>query len=276
MFYAHRSDRYKFIMCTNGRCGSTLIKKWYLQIHGRPLPVAGDLMSIHGALLYDAPDLHVAKAGFNENPYFKFLVARNPWERLVSFYKVWVVLNQQNHESLGRGATFSQLINQIEKTGGSDAHVVSQVSGLEGLSFDRIVHLENVADGMRGVCSACNVKFDPKHFSEMVFQAPVNEGKGIESIPTTPGSKFVELDQWPEWRRFYTQKMADTVSRVYAKDIKAFGYEWKSVRDRVTFRLQQPELRPAPKPDPKPVERAPIPKSVKSGSSKSKRSGRSD
>jgi len=238
MFYAHRSDRFKFIMCTNGRCGSTLLKRWYLAIHDKDLPVLGDHNSVHSALPYEDKSLHVARDGFNDHPYFKFVVVRNPWERLVSFYKVWVVGNQSNHEGLGRACSFTALIEQIEKEGPKDASVFPQFEGLEGLRFNKMVYLEDVQSGMKEVCQACNIKFDPSQFSERVFPAPVLEGKPIKNIHAATGHKIVESGHWPEWQKFYTNDLRDRVSKIYAKDIAAMGYGWP--------RLDGPVERPQP------------------------------
>lgn len=251
MFYAHRSDRFKFIMCTNGRCGSTLTKRWYLSIHGRDLPIPGDHSSVHNALPYEDEDLHVARAGFDGHPYFKFIVVRNPWERLVSFYKVWVVSNQINHESLGRDCSFEKLIDQLEKDGPKDANTVQQFQDLDGLKFDKIVYLEDVDSGMKEVCQACNIGFDEPQFSERIFESPLIEGDPIKDIHKATGHEIVERDHWPEWRRFYTKSLRDRISKIYARDIEAFGYQWPSLDGDVEYPRSKP-----PEPAEKPAEPA--------------------
>ncbi len=251
MFYAHRSDRFKFIMCTNGRCGSTLTKRWYLSIHGRDLPIPGDHSSVHNALPYEDEDLHVARAGFDGHPYFKFIVVRNPWERLVSFYKVWVVSNQINHEGLGRDCSFEKLIDQLEKDGPKDANTVQQFQDLDGLKFDKIVYLEDVNSGMKEVCQACNIGFDEPQFSERIFESPLIEGDPIKDIHKATGHEIVERDHWPEWRRFYTKSLRDRISKIYARDIEAFGYQWPSLDGDVEYPRSKP-----PEPAEKPAEPA--------------------
>lgn len=236
MFYAHRSDRFKFIMCTNGRCGSTLLKRWYLGIHGRELPISGDHTSVHNALPYEDEDLHVARGGFNRNPYFKFIVVRNPWERLVSFYKVWVVSNQTNHEGLGRDCSFEKMVDQLEKDDGpKDAHSIQQSRDLDGLKFDKIVYLEDVKSGMKDVCGACNISFQESQFSERIFEAPLIDGDPIKDIHKATGHEIVEREHWPEWRQFYTEELRDRVSKIYAKDIETFGYEWSRLDGEVKY-----------------------------------------
>lgn len=240
MFYAHRSDRFKFIMCTNGRCGSTLLKRWYLGIHGRDLPIPGDHTSVHNALPYEDEDLHVARDGFNDHPYFKFIVVRNPWERLVSFFKVWVVSNQSNHESLGRDCSFEKMIDQLEKEGPKDAHTTQQLYGLDGLKFDKVVYLDDVKSGMKDVCGACNVSFDESQFSERIFESPLINGRSTKDIHKATGHEIIERDYWPEWRRFYTERLRDRVSKIYAKDIETFGYQWSSLDGEVEHPRPEP------------------------------------
>jgi hypothetical protein len=182
--------------------------------------------SVHGSLPYDAEDLHVERGGFNNHPYFKFVVVRNPWERLVSFYKVWVVANQHNHEGLGRDCSFEMLVSHIENNGFSDAHVYPQFEGLEGLIFDKVVHLESLNSGMQEVCRSCNIDFDPSHFSEIVFSAPSIEGKPIKDVHCATGHEIVESDHWPAWKSFYNEDLRARVAKLYARDIEAFGYRW--------------------------------------------------
>jgi len=245
MFYAHRSDRFKFIMCTNGRCGSTLLKRWYLSIHGMDQPIPGDHPSVHRALPYNDEKLYVEKERFNEYPHFKFLVVRNPWERLVSFYKVWVVANQQNHEGLGRDCTFEQLVDQLLENGPSDSHTWHQAYGLNGLKFDKLVYLEHLARDMRSVCNSCGIDFDEQFFAQRVFEAPVVGGGKIKSPHKVPGHKFYEVDEWPSWQNFYTQELADKVSKIYKLDCTYFGYRWDSISDPVVISTMQSESKPS-------------------------------
>lgn len=227
MFYAHRSDKHNFIMCTNGRCGSTLLKRWYLKLHGLPMPIESDYSSVHQSLMYDDPRFFVDPDKFNGMPHYKFLTVRNPWERLVSFYKVFVAINQQNHEGLGRAASFQDLVDQLVKRGPSDAHAISQTGQLDGLKFDRIVYVEDFDPGMRAVCAESGVPWEEGVFSNRVFASPTtsDEKWGANKISKTPGGTFVEKNVWPQWRDFYTSKLLASVSKIYAKDIETFGYK---------------------------------------------------
>jgi len=258
MFYAHRSDRHNFIMCTNGRCGSTLLKRWYLKLHGLPVPIESDYSSVHQALMYDDPRFFVDREKFNAMPHYKFLTVRNPWERLVSFYKVFVAINQQNHEGLGRAASFQDLVDRLVKHGPSDAHVISQTEQLDGLKFERIVYVEDFEPGMRAVCAESGVPWEEGVFSKRVFPSPTtsNESWGSDKISKTPGGMFVEKEVWPHWRDFYTPKLLASVSEIYAKDIEAFGYKL----DGTSGSLELPprvdtKVKPEAAPDSKKVTR---------------------
>jgi hypothetical protein len=235
MFYAHRSDRFKFIMCTNGRCGSTWLKQWFLKIHGKALPAPGDFGGIHSSLPYEAEDLHVERSKFNGHPYFKFILVRNPWERLVSFYKTWVVANQINHEKLGRDSSFEMLVSQLENKGFSDAHVFPQFEGLEGLSFDKVVYLESLESDMQEVCRACNIDLDQLDFSDRLFSSLLVEGKPIKEVYRATGHEIVESEHWPDWKNFYNEDLRSRVAKLYEMDIKSFGYRWPRTDSRVEF-----------------------------------------
>ena len=225
MFYAHRSDRYKFIMCTNGRCGSTTIKRWFLKIHGRPLPSPGDFRSVHNALQYNDPALHISRDEFYSHPYFKFILVRNPWARLVSFYKTLVVVNQTNSEGMGRANSFEQLVNQISKDGPKDAHTIPQSEGIQGLEFDRVISLESIGVDMSEICGYCGIdEFE----EEKLFSSPLTDHTG-DSYSKWAGERFVEDGVWPHWREFYTQEILDKVSTIYASDLIAFDYQWSDV-----------------------------------------------
>lgn len=235
MFYAHRSDKYKFIMCTNGRCGSTIVKRWYLKHHGMPTPAIPS--QIHNLLQYDDPSLFVSRDEFNEHRYHKFIVVRNPWERLVSFYKTKVVINQSNYEGLGRSSTFRDLVDLVAERGPRDSHTVLQTSQLDGLRFDRVVHLENISTDMREVSRLCRIPWDASDFSDRLYASPVNDStrKSNRSVEKFAGERLLLDENWPKWREFYTQSSADKISEVYAEDIKRFGYRWKRVGDQVSI-----------------------------------------
>lgn len=242
MFYAHRSDKHNFIMCTNGRCGSTLLKRWYLQLHEMPMPIEGDYASVHQALLYDDPRFRVDLGGFNAMKHFKFLVVRNPWERLVSYYKVWVVLQQKNSDGLGSGVTFKGVVEHLAREGAKDAHSSPQTNGLEGLEFDRIVYLENIESDMRSLCNATRVPFLEDFFSTKIFEAPTTDVQLGRKVFKMPGSYFIDNNAWPRWRDFYTPPLVEAVAKFYAEDIRRFGYDWKGGNHPVSFPIQ-PEVK---------------------------------
>lgn len=225
MFYAHRSDKYNFIMCTNGRCGSTALKRWYLELHDMPMPIESDYVSVHQALMYNDPRFFVDPEKFNEMPHYKFLTVRNPWERLVSFYKIFVVINQHNYEGLGRATSFQQLVELLVERGPRDPHTSLQSDGLGGLDFNRTVYVEDFAEGMAAVSFESGVPVAEGYFSKRFFTSPVSTSSWTaRKVSSSPGEVFVDTEVWPKWGDFYTPELFGMVSKIYAKDIKAFGY----------------------------------------------------
>jgi hypothetical protein len=230
MFYAQKSDKYKFIMCTNSRAGSTMMKRWLIDLHGLDMPDDHDFISPHNI----GVQFEVDRESFDKTPYFKFLVVRNPWERLVSFYKAWVVVNQSHYETgLTRSSSFLDVISLLEERPPRDPRSVVQAHGLEGIRFDKVVYLETIEKDIKEVLERCGVP-DNFPFSKKVFVAPTTESKA-EKPYDTPGDVFVETGEWPKWQDFYNPEIVKRVSKIYADDLKAFGYRWEGGSASVAF-----------------------------------------
>lgn len=228
MFYPTRSDKHKFIMCTNGKCASTTMKHWYCAIHNMP---AKCIWTCHNNLQYNDARFKVDAAEFNAHPYYKFIVVRNPWYRLVSFFSYWV-LSQVYTEGMTLANTFEDLVHALHRNGGPrDTHTQLQTKGFRDPEhcFDAIVHVETLATDMEQVCRDCDIPYDPALFEKKLTISKTSKQSDADFVAQhgpawkLPAKNFIK-DGIPHWKLFYNQELLDLVSSMYQQDIQVLGY----------------------------------------------------
>jgi hypothetical protein len=142
--------------------------------------------------------------------YFKFCFVRNPWDRLVSCYKHWIVdSNNDNfgmYNSLKKGMSFEEFVLEISKIPDkiSDGHFRSQHTFITNKNGKLLVDFFGKVE-----------EFD----------------KDFAFICKKTGIPYVEIphsnrrDRRP-YRDFYNERTRGIVEKRYGKDIKLFGYEF--------------------------------------------------
>ena len=78
------SHKYKFICFWNAKCGCGTVKSWFLNLHG----IHEWEYSPHSEINKHTPTVSKSELfQYPLNEYYKFIIVRNPWNRLVSYYK---------------------------------------------------------------------------------------------------------------------------------------------------------------------------------------------
>ena len=198
----------------NRKCGCTSIKHWFHYIH-------------YGNT-YEG-DIHVweqkhrqfraHKRDFNNSPYYKFIICRNPYARLVSFFT--------NHYRYGTAGfelslTFAQFIKKLTHTSPQklDGHVQPQTYGLDGLKIHRIIKLEELKYELPKVeqyLQIPNAKYFHANASPRIaWKRHPRPIWRMRSAEFTAG--------FPPWYNFYNVNLGTQVYQYYEEDFLTFRY----------------------------------------------------
>tara|TARA_A100001515_G_C4578110_1_gene212101 strand:+ start:874 stop:1566 length:693 start_codon:yes stop_codon:yes gene_type:complete len=229
MLYPLINPHKKFIVCWNAKAGCTAVKRWYLQTMG----VDPDSVNPHVFLAQRAPKFNTAQLDELYPDYYRFIVCRNPWKRIVSYYKnkkvaVWwknstwpIDIRQQNMNS--EDFTFRDLVNFVCDTPDQylEQHLQSQTSELGDMKFDQIVRLEDYADGMNQVCDHLGI--DVRDFRNPNKTLETENKVNVSDLPP----KEFDTDNMPSYDCFYDDELRDMVEQYFKNDIEYFSYKFE-------------------------------------------------
>ena len=165
MFNPLVSKKYKFICFWNAKCACGTIKTWFLNLHD----VFEWEYSPHSEVSKHTPSITKNQLS-DYDDYYKFIVVRNPWKRLVSYYKnKKIIMRHKNinfdidrSRPINSGdMSFKELVNFISLSDSHiytrEDHIANQYYGLENIKFDKVVKLENIHNDMNVVKNELNL-----------------------------------------------------------------------------------------------------------------------
>ncbi len=184
----------------------------------------------------------------NDDRYFKFVIVRNPWSRLVSGYLSKIVNAYSSCKS------YNKLIRQIEAENDlspdtdnsitfrqfaehevrkSDMkmndHWRPQVCFTAGHKFDFIAKFENIQNDLNYINNKLGLNLDISANKNTAGYRKNNDHQDKYFADCYADELLVRNDNsggHPDYKQFYPSELKKLVAGRYACDIKAFGYEF--------------------------------------------------
>ncbi|MBF2073837.1 MAG: sulfotransferase family 2 domain-containing protein [Synechococcales cyanobacterium C42_A2020_086] len=261
------NHRYRFIYCPIYKNASSSMMAAMLALSDSPckawlLKKSRLTIRLYVNLNYSLANYPFSTArNFIQGDYFKFVIVRNPWERLVSAYLNFLVrlLHGERVTDFARNVakllygdayqdyetrlTFRQFIEDYVCPTPDrllNQHCLPQHYFLGSLKYDAIVHLENLDQELESIKTRLGLPLSMPKMNKTVYSAQSDSGDYADY----PADILRQLPQGlPPYPQFYTPDLIQAVGKKYSRDIELFGYEvlngLADCRDCTTVRTVQ-------------------------------------
>jgi len=238
-FYPLVDRSHRFIVFWNAKCGCTSVKHMFLGIVVSE-GFADRLVAtrqIHQFIGYGDGPYSCAKSDLTDQfgDYYKWIVTRNPWRRVASFFlnkspnggnsEVDVGKTLDSRDMTFRGLVRSMLGIRADKL---QHHLEPQVLGLEGVEFDRVVELELADEGMAEVARELDIEdLQLPKINVMRDRRKESQswGDAVEFFGDIPAMEF-RGKSLPDWRALYDDELVEMVRDIYADDVARFDFRF--------------------------------------------------
>ena len=173
---------------------------------------------------------------YNKNKNYQYIVVRNPYIRIVSFYSQKIVKKYeagdrhiwhwiQNPEE-SNYITFEEFVHKLNNINvyTSERHLLPQSYGIVNQIFNKVVSLENFKEDMKDVCRELDLPYD-----EIISKNKENTYNKVNTITTKVHDKkpdwFIENGIPSDPSLFYTEELKEIVYNKYKSDFEIFNYE---------------------------------------------------
>ena len=218
------SHEHRFVFFASPKTGSRSVRKLldaYAEIHGRPAhEVTADFPFYNHMRPVELRDVFHER-GWDFDAYFKFVMVRNPWSRLVSLYEMFAFREARLVSRLRRRATrhrgFRAWVRALDPEGrgivepGSETSVI-RFGAFSYIGFagdehgrplvDEVIKLEEIESGLPPVLERLGVPLPPR-------------------VPRTGRGRYRG-----GYRAYYDDETRELVGTLYEEDIERFGYEF--------------------------------------------------
>lgn len=247
------NHQYRFIYCPINKNASTSMMAALLNLNKQNTARRLDHFNSSQTRLYVSLNYSFANYTYAEATrlfnldYFKFVVVRNPWARLVSTYANYFVrlpLEEHIFSDIAKSAakhiygekdylehldsiTFEQFVQyvSVKKDAELDIHCKSQVHFLNNFDYDFMAKVENLDEDLTNIEERLKLPLKIKRFNKTTYSDICKDNKHYFGVPS---SKIRSLkSKTPSYRQFYNPELAEMVESRYAEDIDRFEYSFR-------------------------------------------------
>ena len=250
--------KYRFIYCAIPKNASSSLMKAIVGVSNsirkkQLLNSSRDTVRNYVELNYSLSTYTYAEARkiINSN-YFKFVIVRNPWARLVSSYinlfvrfhehgrptdlvidSVKYIYGEEIKDTNSIKITFEELIKYLCATEDRylDQHCIPQYLFLGDIKYDFVARMENLSKDLEFIQNKLNLSLELPKLNKTKYSSSLNKEQNLSKLSAS------EFRNWktvlPDYKQFYTPELIDLVGKRYAKDIELFGYDFAGY-DRYT------------------------------------------
>jgi len=226
------NDEKRFVVFWNAKAGCTAVKRWYLSTVG----IDPDQVNVHKILetndFKNNKNYYSVLHKIENEKYFSFIVCRNPWKRIVSYYKNKKVLVGHKNKTWpidvrdknlnSENFSFKDLVRYVYKTPDHflEEHLQSQMYGLDNIKFNKVVRLENFKNEMNEICDILDI--DKRDFRN-TNKSPITsfDGHAYDMTPKEFG------DNLPSYEFFYNDILKKIVEKKFQRDVNNFNYRFE-------------------------------------------------
>jgi hypothetical protein len=173
---------------------------------------------------------------YERNKEYQYIVVRNPYIRIVSFYcqkivkkyelgdrHIWHWIESPNEPNY---ITFEEFIHKLNDINvhTAERHLLPQTYGIGRQTFNHVVSLENFNNDIKQVCDDLKLPYD-----EIISKNVENTYDKVDTIKTKV------YDKKPDWfiqngipsdpSLFYTEELKEIVYNKYKTDFELFKYQ---------------------------------------------------
>jgi hypothetical protein len=219
------SHRHRFVFFASPKTGSRSVRKLldaHSEIHGRPADeLTEDFPFYNHMRPVELRDVFESR-GWDFDGYFKFVMVRNPWSKLVSLYEMYAYREGGQLSRLRSRSTrhegFQAWLRTVDPSGGGSGPVapaeiekgVIRVGALSYVGFagdedgrplvDEVIKLEEIESCLPPLLDRLGVPPPPR-------------------VPQTGRGRYRG-----GYRAYYDDETREYVGTLYAEDIERFGY----------------------------------------------------
>lgn len=252
------NHEYRFIYCAIPKNASSSLMKAIVSISNSKrkkqlLNSSRDTIRNYVELNYSLASYTYAEASkIINSDYFKFVIVRNPWARLVSTYlnlfvrfhehgkptdlvidSVKYISGEDVKDRDSINITFEELVKYLCATEDRylDQHCIPQYLFLGGIKDYFVARMENLSEDLKQIQKKINISLELPKLNKTEYSSSSNNQQNFAKISAS------EFRSWkttlPDYKQFYTPELIDLVSQRYAQDIQIFGYNFAE-HDRYT------------------------------------------
>lgn len=236
----------KFIYCPIQKIACSSLMRWFLWTQGVEDSRIDDPHELVSDYQLQKLPARQAFDVLRDPSFFRFAFVRHPWARLVSAYLNLVSSRNPVSEPVlqhvhgWRGArmeigpgnytdiTFREFLEFLTcgRPRGFNVHWKPQYLFFEASRFDFVGRFERLPEDFEIIRQRLGIEQTLPHSNSTNYDQPALDTGVL--VADVPALQLKALPAQPAWHQFYPPDLRDLVARLYARDIRQFGYRFES------------------------------------------------